>query len=171
MITMDFFIFYVSVIVSLFFENVFAIFVNIDILLTDIARSDSQIVLLIEDEIILFITCNEKYKEYRIKLWNKRPINSCAKRLLVDSFTHSAHLVGFRSYCCGITRCLSIFSTLILKLSKDYILIYLPSLDMAKKLRFAGSRFFCSIYGLAIWFRLGLYTCKTQQHLKECVTL
>jgi hypothetical protein len=56
MITMDFFIFYVSVIVSLFFENVFAMFVNIDILVTNIARSDSQIVLLIADEIILSIT-------------------------------------------------------------------------------------------------------------------
>ena len=56
MITMNFFIFYVSVIVSLFFENVFAIFVNIDILVTNIARSDSQIVLLIADEIILSIT-------------------------------------------------------------------------------------------------------------------
>lgn len=68
MITMDFFISYASVIVSLFFENVFAIFVNIDILVTDIARSDSQIVLLIADDIILSITCNEKYKECRIKL-------------------------------------------------------------------------------------------------------
>ena len=56
MITMDFFIFYVSVIVSLFFENVFAMFVNIDILVTNIARSDSQIALLIADEIILSIT-------------------------------------------------------------------------------------------------------------------